>query len=110
MGDTIFDKQNALQLLGDDEDFLNIVVDAFLNYIPGQIAALQNAVTAGNEEAARLLAHSLKGASANIAATRLHGISTEMETLAKANALEKMAPLLTPLIAAFDEFKRHVRE
>lgn len=109
MGEMIFDKQDALRRLDGDEALLNIVVETFLDDIPCQIEALRDAIAADNAQEARRLTHSLKGASANIGATRLQNVAMEMEERMKAGALAEIGPSLTVFIQAFEEFKRYIQ-
>ena len=72
------------QALGDD---VNGVIDFFLDYLPGQIEAIQQALSAGDAGTLRREAHSLKGSAGNLGANQLAQLCGSLENLAHAGDL-----------------------
>jgi len=67
-------------VIGDD---LNDIIDSFLDLLPSQLNAIQQAIESRDETALRLHAHTLKGSSSNVGANGLAEISRQIEALAK---------------------------
>jgi HPt (histidine-containing phosphotransfer) domain-containing protein len=58
------------------------------------LAALEKAVEAGDKESFRLVAHRLKGMSANVSAWPLHQCAKEAEELARSSEIDDLAQQL----------------
>jgi HPt (histidine-containing phosphotransfer) domain-containing protein len=69
-------------------------VATFLEDAPIQLAALRNALDAGDAETARRAAHTLKSNSATFGAARFAETCRALEEMAKAGALAEAEPLL----------------
>ena len=63
------------------------VVDSFLGEAPRRIARMREVLTAGDGEALAFTAHSLKGGSAQLGATRLAALSHKLELQAREKVL-----------------------
>jgi histidine phosphotransfer protein HptB len=74
------------QMSGDD--FINELIDAFLEDAPNMISAMQTALGAKDVEAFRRNAHSLKSNANTFGATELAALSKELEMMGKENNLE----------------------
>ncbi len=83
--------EGLLDSVGGDCDFLTELVQTYFDDSPQQIAAMQAAVAAGDTEALRRAAHSLKSNSANFGALTLSAHCKELELMGKAGAAEKIA-------------------
>lgn len=70
------------------EDFINELIDAFLEDAPGMIDNMKAALEAGDVEAFRRNAHSLKSNANTFGATELGALAKELETMARENNLE----------------------
>ena len=77
-------------------------VAPFLEDAPVYLAELEQAVHAGDAEAARARAHALKGAASNLGANPLAQLAQQAEALAIALRPDQIAPLLAQLRAAYD--------
>src|SRR5512143_2499162 len=71
-----------------DGDFVDQLVDTFLEDAPIQIRQMKTFVQTGDAEAFRRAAHSVKSNAATFGAIRLSDLARELETLGKENALE----------------------
>lgn len=70
------------------EDFINELIDAFLEDAPGMIASMYAALTTRDVESFRRNAHSLKSNANTFGATALAALAKELETMAKENNLK----------------------
>lgn len=75
----VFDEERALQLLDGDRELLEDVLDLFQTTSRRLLEEIEEARTAGDREALRKSAHSLKGAAANICATRVQEVARTLE-------------------------------
>jgi CheY-like chemotaxis protein len=73
------------KLLKGDETTLEMLVRAFLETVPAQLAELARAVSARDVETAARCAHSLKGAVANFGAERACALAMELERAARSD-------------------------
>jgi histidine phosphotransfer protein HptB len=69
-------------------DFINELIDAFLEDAPNMIGEMQTALTTGDAESFRRNAHSLKSNASTFGATELAGLAKELEMMARENNLE----------------------
>lgn len=69
-------------------DFINELIDAFLDDAPHMIQNMQTAVATGDVESFRRNAHSLKSNAYTFGATELGALAKELEFMGKANNLD----------------------
>ena len=70
------------------EDFINELIDAFLDDAPNMLSNMQSALKAKDVESFRRNAHSMKSNANTFGATELGALSKELEFMAKENNLE----------------------
>ncbi len=75
----IFDRADFTERMMGDEAIAQQVINVFLEDIPRQIASLKNAVAQSDMETIELIAHSIKGAAANIGSRQLLELAAEIE-------------------------------
>ena len=68
-----------LDMLGGDRQIVTALLSAFIEEVAADIAASQQAIADGDAEALRLLAHRIKGTSANLHAVMLSASARELE-------------------------------
>jgi HPt (histidine-containing phosphotransfer) domain-containing protein len=68
--------------VGGDRELLGEIIDTFLDDYPRLTAALAAAIMRGDAAAARLAAHTLRGALATLGASEARSIAQQIETLA----------------------------
>ncbi|MFO1423364.1 MAG: response regulator [Candidatus Competibacteraceae bacterium] len=76
---------------------LSKIVGLYLDSAPALLQRLRDAVAAGDSEALRQAAHSLKSSSANLGATRLAALCKELEQRGRDRRLEDAATLVWEL-------------
>jgi HPt (histidine-containing phosphotransfer) domain-containing protein len=70
------------------EDFINELIDAFLDDAPGMIDNMSAALEAGDVESFRRNAHSMKSNANTFGAMELGALAKELESMARENNLE----------------------
>jgi PAS domain S-box-containing protein len=104
----VFDRAGLLELLDGDEEGLAELMETFLDDVPRQIQALQEAIEKGDAPDVRLHAHTIKGASANFRAMGLQVAACRLEEAAAAGDLSRAWDGLAKVNEEFDNFKHAV--
>ena len=90
------------------EDFINELIDAFLEDGPNMLRSLQAALDAGDVDSFRRNAHSLKTNANTFGAIELGALARELESMARENDLSvgnRLETLSEAFAAAADELK-----
>lgn len=82
-------------------DFINELIDTFLDDTPKLIAQMKTALPANDADGFRRAAHSLKSNSATFGAMRLSGLAKELEMLGKQGKLGQAGKQLEALEQAY---------
>ena len=102
---TTFDELK--QMSGDD--FINELIDTFLEDAPKMIAEIKSGFATNNADIFRRAAHSMKSNAATFGASHLAALSKELEMLGKENKLNEAGDRLKALDEAYasvrDELK-----
>ncbi len=93
----IVDIQKVLDRLDGDEETMLVGWRAFEDEVPSKLQLLKKALESGAPSIVERLAHSLKGAAANIGAERLKAEAFRMELAARKETLEKARTLVAGL-------------
>lgn len=91
------------------EDFINELIDAFLDDAPNMINQMKSAVPANDVESFRRNAHSLKSNANTFGAMELAALAKELEFMAKENNLDignRLDVLNETLRVVAEELKR----
>ena len=104
----IFDRAGVLDRLDGDANLLDELLIAFLDNVPRQIAALEQAIMSGSASEVRLVAHTIKGASANLGALRLQAAADDLERAAETGDLNGAGNMAAALRAEFDSLRTAV--
>jgi histidine phosphotransfer protein HptB len=91
------------------EDFINELIDTFLEDAPQMIAEIKSSHASNNAETFRRAAHSMKSNAATFGASHLATLAKELEMLGKENKLDETGDKLKVLEEAYasvcDELK-----
>ena len=79
--------------MGDDE-FMEELIDIYLDDMPRQIQALRDAVENQDAAAAAATAHRLKGASGNVGADSLSALCRDIEMSSRQSRLDQLPKLV----------------
>ena len=101
----IFDQAGVLDRLEGDHELARIVFAAFLEDIPRQIQCLKDLVKSGDTANSARLAHSIKGACANVGGERLRNVASVMEKAANAGDLQFVAGHMADLRFEFGRLR-----
>jgi HPt (histidine-containing phosphotransfer) domain-containing protein len=88
-----------------DEDLAKIVIAAFLEDIPKQMADLKAPIERGDAGKTGAQAHKIKGAAANVGGMAMSAVASEMENAGKADDMEQLSKLMPGLEAQFERLK-----
>jgi HPt (histidine-containing phosphotransfer) domain-containing protein len=96
---------NNLRSLGDegDDTFLREIISIYLEDTPLRIADLKRSFQSGENALFTRSAHTIKGSSANVGASRVRGIAEQIEQRSKAEPITGLTGLIDELDAAFAE-------
>jgi HPt (histidine-containing phosphotransfer) domain-containing protein len=95
---TVFDKDEALRIIDDDEEYLRELAEMFINDFPEQKSKIKEAVNSHNSEALRKSAHKLKGAVANFGKKAVFKTALELEMMGKENRLDDVEKIYGVLV------------
>lgn len=85
-----YDAESALRICDGDEELVADIVEVFLGDVPNQFEKIKTGFEDNDLEILRRAAHSIKGASGNIAAEPLRLAAQEMEWAAKAEKIPEI--------------------
>jgi PAS domain S-box-containing protein len=105
----IFDRAGVLKRLEGDNELALIVFTEFLEDMPRQIPALEDFVKSGNTAGSARLAHSIRGASANVGGERLRNVAMQMEKAADAGDLHLAATHMVNLELQFGRLRDAIK-
>ena len=99
-----YNKAELLARVGGKEDLATRFIAMFIKNVTGYMDLLQSAIFNSDLEQARIQAHTIKGAAANIAANQMHRTAAIMEERAKSGSMDEVAALLSQLQNEFSGF------
>jgi HPt (histidine-containing phosphotransfer) domain-containing protein len=93
---------NLRELQEEDEpDILAELGGLFLEDVPPQLEALREAIERGDASSVERVAHTLKGSSSNMGATRMATLCEELEDVGRSGDLSRAPVLIESLEAEF---------
>jgi PAS domain S-box-containing protein len=105
----VFDQAGVLGRMEGDNELAQIIFAAFLKDIPSHIRALQDLVKSGDTAGSARLAHSIKGASANVGGECLRNVASVMEKAADAGDLHFVAARMADLELEFGRLRDAIK-
>ena len=97
----IFDEERLSERLMKDKALMTQIIDTFNNVAPGILETLRFAVETGDNSLARIQAHSLKGAAANVCGEELRLAAQALEACYKDNYLNDVDKCFKELERAY---------
>jgi len=91
-------------------DFINELIDTFLEDAPKIIDELKSALKANNADSFRRAAHSMKSNAATFGASQLAALAKELEMLGKENKLHETGDWLRALEEAYESASLELKE
>jgi HPt (histidine-containing phosphotransfer) domain-containing protein len=112
--DTLIDSEaieNLRALNPDDGDaFLRDIVSIFLEDTPVRLGELRQALASGDAAKFTRAAHSIKGSSSNLGATRLRGFAEALENDSRNRGLADLEPRVSELDNVFRDTEAALRQ
>jgi PAS domain S-box-containing protein len=102
---TVFNKGALLEKLSGDVETTDMIIQVFLEDIPLQIEAINQALDSGDTEQIRIVAHTIKGATGNLCANSLQKLAKKIETAARVDDMPSVTQKIRNLPKEFEEFK-----
>jgi len=90
------------------EDFINELIDTFLEDTPEMIAEINSAFVSNNVDSFRRAAHSLKSNAATFGASQLAALAKELEMLGRENKLHETGDRLKALDEAYESVRNEL--
>ncbi len=104
----IFDRAEALDRIGGDEELLDSLIEIFLTEYDNYLGNIEQAHAEQNQQNLIRAAHTLKGALGTISACRAQKKAEALELAAKAGEAARYAPLLAELKQELASFKAEI--
>ena len=104
-----FNREEFLDRLLDDEELAAELILTFLGDIPRQLARLEEAITTGELQQVKMVAHKIKGATANLGAMEMQEAIAAVEHAAEDGAEAELPELMTPLKRSFERLQDALR-
>ena len=101
------DKEGGIRRLGGDEDIYSELMDLFIDQSTEQIEELKEAVRNNSASSIEKIAHSIKGAAANLCVPQVQQYAFELEQIGNENDLAQAEQSLNKLINEMDRVKRY---
>lgn len=106
----IIDLNEVMERVQGDKELLLELFEIFVEDFQTKRDALNEAQSTGDLERIKEVAHSLKGASGNIAAKSMHQNCLVMESLAKDGKIDEIKQQLTALDEQFEQLKANIEK
>ncbi len=105
----IFDREGIMERVLGDEELAKELINSFLEDTPAQLKNLKAMIEAGDVSDVERLAHSIKGASANLGGEVLRSAAYGVEKAAKAGNLDSARELMPELERQFGLLREAMR-
>jgi signal transduction histidine kinase/DNA-binding response OmpR family regulator/HPt (histidine-containing phosphotransfer) domain-containing protein len=105
-GLAVFVKASLVKRMMGDDEVVRLIIQSFLDDIPGRIDTLVRCLDSGDTKGALLQAHTIRGASGNVSAEALSSVAHNMERAGHSGDLERMKHDLPQLQVQFDRLKQ----
>ncbi len=92
-----FDREAAMERVGDDTEFLKELVEMFNSESPQQLAEISKAISELDFKTIRETAHSIKSASGNLGLTRVYDLSFQIEKMGRDETIQGIEGLYKEL-------------
>jgi signal transduction histidine kinase/DNA-binding response OmpR family regulator/HPt (histidine-containing phosphotransfer) domain-containing protein len=106
----VFDRDGMLARLMDDQVLAQIIAGGFVTEMPAQLESLHALVVAGDTAGSGHLAHTIKGAAANVGGESLRAVALTIERAGQAGDLDAIIALEPDLQRKFEQLKEAMRD
>jgi PAS domain S-box-containing protein len=91
------DMEDAMDRFDNERAFFREMLEQFLNLLPDQVKAIEDAIRSGDADTVQKIAHNIKGSAGTLSARALYAVVLEMEEDGRARDLGAMPSLLEAL-------------
>lgn len=109
-GRMVLDVKDFLERVEGDTDLARELAELFLSDASGKMSQLKDLIAKGDADAVEKLAHSLKGASANLSANQVRELSWRLERAGAAGTLNDAGETFDQLEAALEALEGMLRK
>lgn len=106
----IFDEKDFLKRLMNNRELAAKVLLAFLHDMPRKIVTIKSLAEAGDTETCKRIAHSIKGAAANLGADAIREVAIAVENAGAADDKKRLVDLVMKIEHQFELFKITIEE
>ena len=103
----VVDEQGALRRVGDDRELYNELMEMFLDQSSRQLEQLKEAIKNNSADSVEKLAHSIKGAAANLGVLLVQQSAFNLERIGNQNKMEQAEPSLNKLAFELERVKKY---
>jgi CheY-like chemotaxis protein/HPt (histidine-containing phosphotransfer) domain-containing protein len=107
-GPVIFDRATLFERLLNDEELMQMALEAFLDDIPRQLETMQGYLDAGDVSGVQRQAHTIKGAAANVNGEIVQALAHELEQAGMTGDLIAIRAGMNRLAAQFELLKEEM--
>jgi len=104
------DLKEVLERVQDDKELLLELLSIFQEDFQQKRKSLDQFLQSKDSEQIKSIAHSLKGASGNISAKKLHGSFIKLETMAQSKEFDQMNQLVKDIDQQFSELELYTKQ
>lgn len=108
--DAMIDRETLLQIVDGDPDFLEVLIDTFLDECPSYMEMMHSAVEKGDAQALEEAAHALKGTVGNFRAEEAQETAAELEEIGQSGDLAEAPVVLSRLERRVRQLKTELVE
>jgi HPt (histidine-containing phosphotransfer) domain-containing protein len=101
----LFDREDFVERLMGNEELAKRILNGFVEDMPRQLARLAQALNSFDADTVRVVAHSIKGAAANVSGLEMREIAQKLERTGSSGDLAAVAAALPELSASFERVK-----
>jgi two-component system, sensor histidine kinase and response regulator len=101
---------NDLRELSSDTDMLGELIDIYVSEAPSRLAQINNAISFSDMQALAFAAHTLRGSSSTLGATKLAKQLDHLEIAARANDIIACDQLLPMITSSLDEATTRLKQ
>lgn len=95
--EAILNREELMSRVGGDQELVEILASAFRDDAPRHVAAFSNALAANDAQAAKKVAHTIKGCAGNLAGNRLRDYARTLELSVSSGSLDEAKQALPRL-------------
>jgi CheY-like chemotaxis protein len=106
----LFNAEDLLARLMGDRELAGLILRGFLDDTPAQLASLRERIEKGDAAAVRSQAHTIKGASATVAAESLRSLMLAIEQAGATGQLDRCGAQLDKAEEQFQQFRATLEE